>query len=151
MKIFNGVDELTAAVGTHLGHSDWRTVTQRQIDAFADVTEDRQWIHVDVARASEGPFGSTIAHGFLTLSLVTAMAWEVYAVQGPRMGINYGLNRLRFPAAVRAGARVRACVELMSVTATASGHQVVTRVTVEIDGSSKPACVVDSISLLVTA
>lgn len=149
MRVFAGVDELEQAVGTHLGHSDWVTITQQQIDAFAEVTGDHQWIHVDPEQAAGGPFGTTIAHGFLTLSLVSMLGWQVYRVDGLSMGVNYGANKLRFPAPVPVDSRVRAGVELISVTPGSSGYQVVARISVEIDGGSKPACVVDSVSLLV--
>ena len=149
MRVLNGVAELDAAVGSHLGFSGWRRVTQDQIDAFADVTDDHQWIHVDPVAAADGPFGSTVAHGYLTLSLVSSLAWQVYRVDGMTMAVNYGANRLRFPSPVLVDSRVRAGVELMSVTKGGSGYQVVARVTVEIEGESKPACVVESVSLLV--
>ncbi|MDH2392588.1 MULTISPECIES: MaoC family dehydratase [Streptomyces] len=149
MKTFHGLAELEQAVGTHLGHSDWHTVTQRQIDMFAEATGDHQWIHVDPERAAQGPFGTTIAHGYLTLSLVPRLVWQVYSVEGMRMGVNYGADRLRFPAPLPAGSKVRAGVELLSVTPGAGGHQVTTRVTVERDGGTKPVCVVDAVSVLV--
>jgi len=149
MKVLTGISELEAAVGTHLGHSDWHTVTQQQVDQFAEATGDHQWIHVDPERAAQGPFGVTIAHGYLTLSLVPTLASEVYRVDGVRMGVNYGANKLRFPSPVPVGSRVRAGVELMSVTPGSGGHQVVARVTVEREGGDKPACVVETVSVLV--
>jgi acyl dehydratase len=149
MRIINGIEELEQAVGTHLGYSDWHTVTQDQIDLFADATGDHQWIHVDQEKAKEGPFGGTIAHGYLTLSLVPMLSWQVYKVEGIRMGVNYGADRLRFPSPVPVAAKVRAGVELLSVTPTSGGYQVVARVTVERDGGDKPACVVDAVSVLV--
>lgn len=149
MRILNGIDELQQVVGTHLGHSAWSTITQGQIDAFAEISGDHQWIHVDPEQAAGGPYGRTIAHGFLTLSLVSALAWQVYRVEGVRMGINYGANRLRFPAPVLVDARVRAGVEILSVERDRVGHQVVSLITVEIDGGAKPACVVEAVSLLV--
>lgn len=149
MRTFNGIPELEAAVGEHLGHSDWHTITQEQIDAFAKATGDFQWIHIDPLEAANGPFGTTIAHGYLTLSLVPMLSWQVYDVQGIRMGVNYGANKLRFPAPVPVGSRVRAGVELLSVAPGGGGCQLVTRVTVEREGGDKPACVVDTVSVLV--
>jgi acyl dehydratase len=149
MRTFHGIAELEVAVGSHLGYSDWHTITQEQIDNFARGTGDQQWIHVDPARAAEGPFGATIAHGYLTLSLVPMLSWQVYDVQGVRMGVNYGANKLRFPAPVPVDSRVRAGVELLEVVPGGDGYQVVTRVTVEREGGDKPACVVDTVSVLV--
>ncbi|WP_182348468.1 MaoC family dehydratase [Tomitella gaofuii] len=151
MRVFDGVPALQAAVGTHLGYSEWHTVTQEQIDTFAEATGDHQWIHVDPEKAAQGPFGTTIAHGFLTLSLVPMLAWQVYAVEGIAMGINYGANRLRFPSTVPAGSRVRAGVELLAVEPSGQGFQAVTRVTVEREGGDKPACVVEMVSVIVPA
>ncbi|MGZ6798258.1 MAG: MaoC family dehydratase [Mycobacteriaceae bacterium] len=149
MRVFTSIGELQGAGGEHLGYSPWRQVTQQQIEAFADITGDSQWIHVDVEKAAAGPFGTTIAHGYLTLSLVSALAWEVYRVDGFQMSVNYGANKLRFPSPVAAGSRVRAGVEVVSVSTNASGYQLITRVTIEIDGGVKPACVVDVVTLLV--
>ena len=150
MKIFHGIEEYERAVGTHLGHSDWHTVTQEQIDLFAEATGDHQWIHVDPQRAAEGPFGTTIAHGYLTLSLVPRLVWQVYTIEGLRMGLNYGSNKVRFPAPVPVCSRVRAGVELLSLTPTALGLQSVTRVTIEVDGSDKPGCVAETVAVLVS-
>ncbi|GAA3649394.1 MaoC family dehydratase [Nocardioides ginsengisoli] len=149
MRTFDGIPELEAAVGEHLGYSDWHTITQEQIDAFAKATGDFQWIHIDPVEAAQGPFGTTIAHGYLTLSLVPMLSWQVYDVQGIRMGVNYGANKLRFPAPVPVDSRVRAGVELLSVAPGAGGYQLVTRVTVEREDGDKPACVVDTVSVLV--
>jgi acyl dehydratase len=149
MRVLTGMVELEAAVGTHLGHSAWHTVTQRQVDLFAEATGDHQWIHVDPQRAADGPFGATIAHGYLTLSLVPMLVSEVYRVDGIRMGINYGANKLRFPSPVPVGSRVRAGVELVAVTPGSGGHQAVARVTIEREGGDKPACVVETVSVLV--
>ena len=110
MRIFSGIDEVQAAVGTHLGHSEWHEVTQEQVNLFADATGDDQWIHLDRERAAQGPFGTTIAHGFLTLSLLPMLAAEVYAIEDVRMGVNYGCNKVRFPAPVPVGSKVRAGV-----------------------------------------
>jgi len=149
MKVFQGIEELERAVGTHLGYSDWHTVTQRQIDTFAEATGDHQWIHVDPEKAAAGPFGGTIAHGYLTLSLVPMLVWQVYAVEGVRMGVNYGANKVRFPSPVPVDTKVRAGVELLSVTPGGGGYQVTARVTVEREGAEKPACVVEAVSVLV--
>lgn len=149
MRTFTGIDQLETAVGEHLGHSEWHTVTQQQIDTFADATGDHQWIHVDPERARDGPFGTTIAHGYLTLSLVPMLAAQVYALEGVRMGINYGSNKVRFPAPVPVDSRVRAGVELADVSRTESGAQVTATVVVEIDGSDRPACVAEVVSVVV--
>lgn len=148
MKVFQGVEELEKAVGTHLGHSGWNTVTQRQIDLFAEATGDHQWIHVDPEKAAQGPFGSTVAHGYLTLSMIPMLMWQVYTVEGIRMGVNYGLNKVRFPAPVPVGSRVRAGVELVSFATGAAGYQMVARVTIEREGGDKPVCVAETVSVL---
>jgi acyl dehydratase len=148
MRVFDGVADLEKAVGTHLGHSEWHTVDQDQIDAFAAATGDHQWIHVDPAKAAEGPFGSTVAHGFLTLSLVPILTWQVYTVEGVKMIVNYGADKLRFPSPVPVGSRVRAGVELNAVTPVALGYQVALRVTIERDGGDKPACVADMLAVV---
>jgi acyl dehydratase len=149
MRILHGIPELEQAVGTHLGYSDWHTVTQRQIDTFAEASGDHQWIHVDPARAATGPFGTTIAHGYLTLSLIPQLVWEIYKVEGVAMGVNYGSNKVRFPAPVPVDSKVRAGVELLSVTPGGGGYQVVARVTVEREGGDRPVCVADTVSVLV--
>ena len=146
MWIFESVDALRAAVGEHLGYSDWHEVTQEQIDLFAQATGDHQWIHVDAERAAAGPFGTTIAHGFLTLSLISMLARQVSRVDGVRMVINYGCNRVRFPAPVPVGSRVRAGVLVKSVDDVAGGVQVVYEVTIERDGGEKPCCVAETVS-----
>ncbi len=149
MRVFDGLDELTSAVGSHLGFSQWHEVTQSQVDLFADATGDHQWIHVDPRRAADGPFGTTIAHGFLTLSLAPMLSAEVYRIEGVAMGVNYGCNRVRFPAPVKVGSRVRGGVELLSVKPASMGHQVTTRITVEVENSDKPGCVVELVALFV--
>jgi acyl dehydratase len=148
MRVFDGVADLEKAVGTHLGHSAWHTVDQDQIDAFAAATGDNQWIHVDPARAATGPFGATVAHGFLTLSLLPTLTWQVYEVQGVKMIVNYGADKLRFPSPVPVGSRLRAGVELNAVTPIALGYQVALRVTIERDGGDKPACVADMLAVV---
>ena len=149
MKVFNGIPEVEAAVGTHLGHSAWHEVTQEQVQQFADATGDHQWIHLDVDKAKEGPFGGTIAHGFLTLSLLPMLSAEVYRIEGVKMGVNYGADKLRFPSPVPVGSRVRAGVELTGIKPIALGYQVSTRTTIECEGSDKPACVIDMLAVVV--
>ena len=147
MREFRSVDELEAAVGQHLGYSDWVVIDQERIDRFADATGDHQWIHVDPERAKDGPFGTTIAHGYLTLSITNLFLAELLVVTGAKHGVNYGANKVRFPAAVPAGARVRMGCELLDVAAVGGDAvQVVTRNTVEVDGDDKPACVVEAVS-----
>ena len=148
MTDFADLDALRAAVGTEIGVSDWMTIEQDRIDTFADATDDHQWIHVDLERAARGPFGTTIAHGFLTLSLVAALAGQVYRVDGVRMAVNYGLNKVRFPAPLRSGSRVRAGVELLEVKEIQGGVQVQARVAVEAEGAPKPCCVAETVSQL---
>ena len=144
--VIEGVEGLREAVGRHLGHSDWMQVTQERIDLFADATGDHQWIHVDPARAAGGPFGTTIAHGYLTLSLVNFFLPQVVEVKGMAMGINYGLDRVRFPAPVPVGSRLRGGVEMLTLDDVAGGVQAAMRVTVEIEGGGRPACVADVLS-----
>ena len=139
--------DLKAAVGTHLGYSDWLTIDQQRIDQFAEATLDHQWIHVDPERAKAGPFGTTIAHGYLTSSLVSHFLPQIIEVRGIAMGINYGADRLRFPAPVPVGSKLRAGAELIEAEPAKDGSiQSKVRVTIEIEGSEKPACVIDSIS-----
>lgn len=143
---FDSAAELLAAVGQPLGTSDWLTVTQQRVDTFADATDDHQWIHVDPVRAKDGPFGACIAHGYLSLALVARFQPELIDVR-MKMGMNYGCDRVRFPAPVRVGARIRGRGELIAVEATKDGGvQATIRVTVEIDGETRPACVADTIS-----
>jgi acyl dehydratase len=145
--VFQHPKELAAAVGRPLGHSDWLEITQERIDQFAQATGDHQWIHVDPERAKRGPFGRTIAHGYLTQSLVNFFLPQIVEVRGIAMGINYGADRLRFPAPVPVGAKVRGSAELLEAEPTRDGAvQAKFRVTVEIEGSEKPGCVIDTIS-----
>ena len=148
MREFPSLAALGEAVGQHLGYSDWLTVDQDRVNLFADATGDHQWIHVDPERAKAGPFKRPIAHGFLTLSLLPVLTGEVYRVAGVTMGVNYGLNKVRFPAPVPVGGRIRAGVELVEVTPIEGGIQVVGRVTIEVDGSPKPCCVAEAVSRL---
>ena len=144
--VFDSPDDLSVAVGTHLGYTDWMEVDQTRIDLFAEATGDHQWIHVDRERAAVGPFGTTIAHGYLTLSLTNKMLPDLIRVDGISMGINYGTEKVRFPSPVLVGSRVRGGAELVSVDEVSGGYQAVIRVTVEVEGSDRPACVVDSVS-----
>jgi len=148
-RVFGGVEALRAAVGERLGASEWLAVDQKRIDMFAEATGDDQWIHVNPERAADGPFGSTIAHGYLTLSLLPLLCRDIWKVEGVRMGINYGLNKVRFPSPVRVGSRVRAVTELVSVQDVAQGAQAVYRHTVEIEGQERPALVAETITLIV--
>ena len=139
------VADLAALVGQPLGHSSWLEVTQERVNAFADATEDHQWIHVDPERAAQGPFGGTIAHGYLTLSLMIPMWSQVLTVRQRRMGINYGLNRVRFPSPVRVGQKIRLSATLAAVEDVPGGVQVTVDCVVEADGSDRPACVAQAV------
>ena len=146
-RVFERPAELLAAVGQPLGHSDWLAIDQERIDLFADATGDHQWIHVDPERAAHGPYGATIAHGYLTLSLVNLFLPQIVEVRGVAMGVNYGADKLRFPAPVPVGSRIRGSGELLRAEEVKGGAvQAVIRVTVEVEGSERPACVVDTIS-----
>lgn len=149
MKVFTSVEELKTAVGTHLGFSGWHLITQQQIDTFAEATGDHQWIHVDPEAAAKGPFGRTIAHGYLTLSLVPRLVNEVYDIGGVTMLVNYGANKLRFPLPVPVDSSIRAGVEIHSLEQGGGGHQLTARVSVELEGGQKPACVADIVTFLV--
>ncbi len=145
--IFDTPAALKDAVGNHLGHSEWLEIDQKRIDLFAEATGDHQWIHVDPEKAKDGPFGTTIAHGYLTQSLVNHFLPQIVEVRGIKMGINYGADKLRFPAPVPVGSKIRAGGELIDVSETKDGGvQAVVRVTVEIEGGERPACVIDTIS-----
>ncbi|MCB0974663.1 MAG: MaoC family dehydratase [Actinobacteria bacterium] len=145
-RVFENLDQIREAVGVPLGSTDWLEMTQERIDQFADATGDHQWIHVDPERAKEGPFGTTIAHGYLTLSLASLFLPQLLRVEGISMGINYGCNKVRFPNPVRVGSRIRGTGEIVEVSDTSGGFQMVARVVIEIDGESKPACVADTVS-----
>ncbi|UCE85605.1 MAG: MaoC family dehydratase [Deltaproteobacteria bacterium] len=144
--VFEAPQDLETAVGRHLGYSDWLEITQDRIDRFADATGDHQWIHVDPERAKDGPFGACIAHGYLTLSLVNLFLPQIVEVRGISMGVNYGADKLRFPAPVPVGSRIRGGGELIQAEAVKGGVQATIRVTVEIEDSERPACVVDTVS-----
>lgn len=145
--IYRSMADLEAAVGRELGPTDWLTIEQKRIDGFADDTEDHQWIHVDPARAAEGPFGATVAHGFLTLSLLPYFVNQARRIEGLRMGVNYGLNKVRFPSPVRAGGRVRGRITVIQADRVGEDAiQLVTRGTIEVEGADKPACVAELVS-----
>lgn len=142
---FDSEQSVLDAVGSELGTSDWLTITQERIDQFADATDDHQWIHVDPERAKDGPFGATVAHGYLTLSLVNRFLPEIVDVR-IKMGVNYGCDKVRFPAAVPVGSRLRGRGELVDAKEVSGGIQATIRVTVEIEDGERPACVADTIS-----
>ncbi len=146
IRRYTRLADLRSRVGDDLGTSDWIAIDQARIDRFADATGDRQWIHVDPARAAAGPFGATIAHGFLTLSLLPVLFETAFAIDDVRLGVNYGLNRVRFMHPVRVGSRLRGHFRLLAYDALDGGAQLVTQVTVEVDGAAKPACVAESVS-----
>jgi acyl dehydratase len=146
MKTFEHLRDLQALVGQIVGVSEWITVDQRRIDLFADATGDHQWIHLDAERAAKGPFGTTIAHGFLTLSLLPEMAASAFQVSDTRMGVNYGLGKVRFPAPVPSGSRLRGHFKLAKYEEIEGGAQLTTEVTMEREGSEKPVCVAESLA-----
>ena len=156
MRTFSGIEELQKAVGSELGTSDWLVVDQARIDRFADATGDHQWIHVDPERAAAGPFGRTIAHGYLTLSLLPAFMWEIYTLEGVTVAINYGVNKVRFIHPVTVGSRLRDTITLVEVKEASGGaYDLIMKnridVEVEVDGQTKakPACVAETISRVV--
>ena len=146
MIAYRKLSELQALIGTTLGTSDWLDIDQDRIDRFAAVTGDEQWIHVDPARAAGGPFGTTVAHGYLTLSLLPAMVRSAFKVGDVRMTVNYGLNRVRFPAPVPVGSRLRGHFKLLSFESISGGAQIVVEVTAEREGHAKPVCVAESVA-----
>ncbi len=143
--IVNGLDELRARVGEHLGYSEWLEVTQDRVNTFADATDDDQWIHVDVERAKAGPFGGPIAHGFLTLSLLIPLWTELLELRGIGMAVNYGLNKVRFPSPVPVGSRIRLGASLAEVRDVATGVEAVIDAVIECDGTAKPVCVAQAV------
>lgn len=149
MRVFADLDEFAAAKGEHLGHGGWHEITQAEINLFADATGDHQWIHVDLEKAAAGPFGAPVAHGYLTLSLIPLLVRDLYTVRGLSMGVNYGLNKVRFPSPVVVGSRVRAGAEIAEIADVPQGKQAVVRVTIEIEDNPKPACVAETVVLLV--
>ncbi|MBM7459308.1 MaoC family dehydratase [Rhodococcus coprophilus] len=149
MRVFNGIDEVEKAVGDDLGRSEWMDITQERVNLFADATGDHQWIHVDPERAKDGPYGTTIAHGYLTLSLLPVLGAQIFSLEGVTMKVNYGANKVRFPAPVPVGSRIRAGAEFKSFERTAKGANVVVAYTVEVEGSAKPALVAETVVVLV--
>lgn len=145
-RVFKDVDDLKGAVGEQLGYSDWVEIEQSRIDQFAEATGDHQWIHVDPERAKEGPFKTTIAHGYLTLSLLPLFGPQLMKVEGMKMGVNYGTNKVRFPAPVPVGSRLRATAKVTDVADVAGGVQVTVAFSVEREGGDKPVCVAESVS-----
>ena len=148
MREFQNLDEFAAAAGEHLGYSEWLTVTQERVNQFADATDDHQWIHVDVERAEAGPFGGTIAHGYLTLSLIPLFNTQLMSIETAGARLNYGLNKVRFPHPVKVGARIRCTATLGSLTDIPAGKQMITSYVIEIEGEAKPACVAEMVVLL---
>jgi acyl dehydratase len=145
-RTFASLEELRAAVGEELGTSDWLEADQKRIDLFAEATGDHQWIHVDPEKAATGPFGTTIAHGYLTLSLIPQFTFSLLKVEGVKMGVNYGVNKVRFPSPVPVGSRLRASSRLAEVTEVPGGAQIVTVVTIEREGGEKPVCVAETVA-----
>jgi acyl dehydratase len=146
MKTYAHLNDLAALVGQDIGHSEWMTVDQPSINLFADATGDHQWIHIDPERAAKGPFGAPVAHGFLTLSLLPKLFASAFEVADVRMGVNYGLNKVRFPAPVPVNSRVRGHFVLQSFEPIAGGAQLVVQATIEREGSDKPVCVAETVS-----
>ncbi len=144
--VFDSPADVMGQEGLKVGPSEWMEITQERIDTFADATGDHQWIHVDQERAKDGPFGATIAHGYLTLSLASKFLPEILEINGVKMGINYGTDRVRFLNPVKCGARIRGLGEFLEIKEVPGGYQSTVRVTIEIEGEEKPACVVDTIS-----
>ena len=150
-RVFDHLDAFKAATGEELGTSDWMTVTQEQINTFADATGDHQWIHVDPERAATGPFGTTIAHGYLTLALLPVLAAQIYAIEGLAFGMNYGANKVRFPAPVPVDSRLRATATLLETKDTAIGTQCVVSFVVEREGADKPVCIAEVVYVMAGA
>jgi acyl dehydratase len=150
MRVFNTFEEIEAVAGQEIGTTEWVEITQSRVNKFADATGDHQWIHVDVERAKDGPFGGTIAHGYLTLSMVPALGSQVMSLETPGAKLNYGVNKVRFPNPVRVGSRIRAHVTIGGVTDVPAGKQLTVRYTIEIEGQDKPACVAETVVLLLS-
>ena len=148
MRTFGTVEEIESAVGEEIGTTEWVEITQDRVDRFADATDDHQWIHVDRERAATGPFGGTIAHGYLTLSLIPYFGSQLFALDNPGAKLNYGVNKVRFPHPVPVGSRIRGTVTIAEVTDIPAGKQMITRYVVEIEGVDKPACVAETVVLL---
>ncbi len=149
MRHFANLAAVEAAIGEPLGYSDWHVIDQDEINMFADATHDHYWIHTDPEKAKDGPFGATIAHGFLTLSHVPVFIQEVYAIDSLKMMLNYGLNKVRFPSPTPVGQRIRGAVEVAAVERGAKGSQVVSKVTIEVEGSDRPVCVAEMVIMCI--
>ena len=148
MRTFSTFEELESVAGTEIGTTDWVEITQDRVNQFADATGDHQWIHVDVEKAAAGPFGGTIAHGYLTLSLIPWLGAQVFTLETPGAKLNYGVNKVRFPNPVRVGARIRATISVNAVTDLPAGKQVTFGYVIAIEGQDKPACVAETVVLL---
>ncbi len=148
MRVFSTFEEIEAATGEEIGTTDWVEITQERVDQFADATDDHQWIHVDQEKAEEGPFGGTIAHGYLTLSLIPWLGSQVFTVETEGAKLNYGLNKVRFPNPVPVGARIRATVTVGEVSKLPAGRQLTMKYVIEIEDQEKPACVAETVVLL---
>ena len=148
MRVFSTFEEIEAAAGEEIGASEWVEITQQRVDEFARATDDFQWIHVDQEKAKAGPFGGTIAHGYLTLSLIPYLSNQVFGVETEGAKLNYGLNKVRFPTPVPVGARVRAVVTVGQVTDLPAGKQLTMKYVIEIEGQDKPGCVAETVVLL---
>lgn len=148
MRVFSTFEEIEAAAGEEIGTGDWVEITQERVDQFAEATGDHQWIHVDVQKAKDGPFGGTIAHGYLTLSLLPWLGTQVFDIDTPGATLNYGVNKVRFPNPVRVGSKVRVKVSVGSVTEIPAGRQLTLGYVIEIEGQDKPACVAETVILL---
>ncbi|GAA1799014.1 MaoC family dehydratase [Luedemannella flava] len=146
MRTFTSIEDLAGAVGEPLGPTPWFLIDQDRVNAFAETTGDPQWIHTDPVRAASGPFGGTVAHGYLTLSLLPLLAKDLYRVEGATMGVNYGLNRVRFPAPLLVGSSIRIAGEILSVEPVPGGAQLTARITVSTDRGDKPCCVAETVS-----
>ena len=144
--VLDGPDDVRAHLGRHLGHSEWIEIDQDRVNLFADATGDHQWIHVDPERATKGPFGAPIAHGYLTLSISNLFLPQIVGVRGFSAGVNYGVDKVRFPSPVKVGARIRAGAELTAISEVNGGLQTTIVITIEIEGGTKPACVIESLS-----
>ncbi|XVQ10085.1 MaoC family dehydratase [Spirillospora sp. CA-255316] len=151
VRVFTSLEEVEDALDRPIGPSAWLVIDQERVDAFADATGDHQWIHVDAERAADGPFGRTIAHGYLTLSLIPHFAQQLFRLDLGQARINYGVNKARFPSAVPVGSRLRARAAFVGLRRTAAGTALTTRYTIEIDGGRKPACAAETITLVLQA
>jgi acyl dehydratase len=148
MRVFSSIDEVAQAAHTEIGSSEWLVMDQERVNLFADATDDHQWIHVDIEKANAGPFGGPIAHGYLTLSLLPHFGSQIMSFETPGARLNYGLNKVRFPPPVRVGARIRAHLSVGEVVDLPTGKQVSLHYTIEIEGQAKPACVAETVVLL---